>query len=76
MELQALSLLAGRNVFVYQEGQPRWTVTNHPGAPRRAERLPSLQEGRPARRGGCAVGQRFGAHPTEICARLLDALPW
>ncbi|KAI8477500.1 MAG: hypothetical protein J3K34DRAFT_515825 [Monoraphidium minutum] len=30
MELQALSLLAGANIYVYQEGQPRWTVRNHP----------------------------------------------
>ncbi|KIZ06508.1 OTU domain-containing protein 3 [Monoraphidium neglectum] len=30
MELQALSLLMGANVYVYQEGQPRWTVRNHP----------------------------------------------
>jgi hypothetical protein len=30
MELQALSLLRGANVYVYQEGQPRWSVSNHP----------------------------------------------
>lgn len=31
LELQALSLLTGANIYVYQEGQPRWTVRNHPG---------------------------------------------
>lgn len=34
MELQALSLLTGANIYVYQQGQPRWTVSNHPdGSP-------------------------------------------
>jgi hypothetical protein len=37
MELQAVSLLTGANIYVYQEGQPRWSVSNHPpGAGRRA----------------------------------------
>ena len=32
LELQAASVVLGANIAVYQEGQPIWTVKNHPEA--------------------------------------------